>query len=168
MAVAAVYVRVSSTIQEEGTSLETQEAECRRFATDAGYTVSAVYREVYTGTELWQRPQLSAMREAIRRREIQLVVAFAIDRLSRDPVHLGVLLTEADHAGVKIAFVSEPLDESPEGQLIRFIRGYAAKVEHMKIVERTQRGKFARANSGKLMADRMPLYGYSWDGTSKE
>jgi site-specific DNA recombinase len=52
--------------------------------------------------------------------------------------------------------------------LIRFVRGYAAKVEHMKIVERTQRGKFARANSGKLMAGRMPLYGYSWDGASKE
>jgi hypothetical protein len=31
---------------------------------------------------------------------------------------------------VAVEFVTEPLDNSPEGQLIRFVRGYAAKVEH--------------------------------------
>ncbi len=73
---------------------------------------------------------LRALREAIRRREIEVVIAYAIDRLSRDPVHLGVILSEAEHAGVAVEFVTEPLDDSPEGQLIRFVRGYAAKIEH--------------------------------------
>ena len=69
------------------------------------------------------------------------MVAYAIDRPSRDPVHLGVVLSEADHHGARIEFVSEPLDESPEDQLIRFVRGYAAKLEHAKLVERAMRGR---------------------------
>jgi site-specific DNA recombinase len=86
--------------------------------------------------ELWERPQLTALRDAVRHDQVDVVVAYAIDRLSRDPVHLGVVLSEADHHGARIEFVSEPLDESPEDQLIRFVRGYAAKVEQAKLVER--------------------------------
>jgi site-specific DNA recombinase len=130
---AAIYVRVSSANQEEGgTSLGTQEAACREHAAGCNCAVNEgnVYRDVHTGTELWERPQLTRLREAIRRREIDVVIVHAIDRLARDPVHLGVILTEADHAGVAVEFVTEPLDNSPEGQLIRFVRGYAAKVEH--------------------------------------
>lgn len=167
---AAVYVRVSSPGQEEdGTSLGTQEAACRHYAADQGLTLETaqVYREVFSGTELWQRPQLSRLRDAIRRREVDRLVCYAIDRLSRDPVHLGVIISEAEHAGVAVDFVSEPLDSSPEGQLIRFVRGYAAKVEHEKIRERIGRGKRARAQAGKLLHGPRPMYGYRWRDADK-
>ncbi|HEV2121149.1 MAG TPA: recombinase family protein, partial [Chloroflexota bacterium] len=157
---------VSSKGQEEdGTSLGTQEQQCREYALRQGYVVdeSHVYREVHTGTELWTRPQLIKLREAIRARAIDVVVVYAIDRLSRDPVHLGVILSEADHAGVLVEFVSEPLDDSPEGQLIRFVRGYAAKIEHEKIKERTLRGKRARLEAGKLLHGKRPAFGYQWN-----
>lgn len=167
---AAIYVRVSSRAQEEdGTSLDTQEAAARRQATDRGYALddAHVYREVHTGTELWERPQLTALRESVRRRAVDVVIVYAIDRLSRDPVHLGVVLSEADHAGVAVEFVTEPLDDSPEGQLIRFVRGYAAKVEHEKIKERSLRGKRARVESGRPLHGGRPLYGYRWRDAEK-
>src|SRR5262245_53372619 len=88
---AAIYGRVSPVGQEEdGTSLATQEAHCRTYAAAHGYRVDEmhVYRDVYTGTELWERPRLTALREAIRQHAITGVIAYAIDRLSRDPVHL--------------------------------------------------------------------------------
>lgn len=160
---AALYPRVSDPLGErDGTSLDTQEAGCRRYATAHGYVVddAHVYRETHTGVELWQRPKLTALRAAIRAREVDVVIVYAIDRLARDPVHLGVILTEAQHAGVTVEFVTEPLDNSPEGQLIRFVRGYAAKVEHEKIKERTMRGKRARAEAGKLIPGWKPRYGY--------
>ncbi len=148
---AALYCRVSTTGQEEdGTSLTTQEAADREHAAALGAKVDEahVYREVYSGVELWERPQLTRLREAIRRRQIGVVVCYAIDRLARDPVHLGVIRSEAEHAGVRVEFVTEPLDDSPEGQLIRFVRGFAAKVEHEKIKERTWRGRLARIQAG--------------------
>jgi site-specific DNA recombinase len=163
MTTAAIYVRVSTAGQaEDGSSLGTQEAACRAYAAEHGYDMAAVYREVFTGTELWDRPQLTALRETVRARQVDAVITYAIDRLSRDPVHLGVILSEADHAGVAVAFVSEPLDDSPEGELIRFVRGYAAKIEHLKIVERNMRGKRARTAAGHLMPGSRPLYGYRW------
>lgn len=164
---AAVYCRVSSAGQEDNSSLATQEAECRTFAAESGWIVVAVYREVHTGTELWERPQLTALRAAIRSREVDIVVCHSIDRLARDPVHLGVVLSEADHAGADVSFISELLDDSPEGQLIRFVRGYAAKVEHEKIKERSRRGAAARLAAGKPNVGPRPPYGYQWADTGK-
>src|SRR5262245_46892924 len=96
----------------------------------------------------------------IRQGGVTHLVAYAIDRLSRDPVHLGVILSEADHHGVVVEFVSEPLDHSPEGQLIRFVRGYAARIEVEKIRERTLRGKRTRMQNGKIHNFGAELYSY--------
>lgn len=168
---AAVYVRVSSSTQEtDGTSLETQESAARAHVLNQGYAANdiVVYREVFSGVELWERPQLTRMREAIRRKEFSLIIAYAIDRLSRDPVHLGVIISEAEHAGVEVQFVTEPMDKSPEGQLIRFVRGYAAKVEHEKIRERTVRGRRTRVvDKGKPLASQRPRYGFEWKDPEK-
>jgi hypothetical protein len=53
---ASINCRVSSIDHEaEGTSLVTQEDRCRKYAAEHAYLVDEahVYREVYTGTELW-------------------------------------------------------------------------------------------------------------------
>jgi site-specific DNA recombinase len=131
-----------------------------------------VYREVHTGVELWERSHLQHLREAVRRREVEGVIIHAIDRLARDPVHLGVILSEADHAGATVEFVTEVVDDSPEGQLIRFVRGYAAKIEHEKIKERAMRGIRHRVDLGHPLAGRKAPYGYHWlpdllDGNGK-
>src|SRR5262245_16109336 len=163
---AAVYVRVSSKHQEEeGTSLSTQEAGCRRYVAERGWTFDEahLFREVHTGVELWERAQLSRLRDLIRHGAIDVVVAYSIDRLSRDPVHLGVVVSEADHRGVAVEFVIEPLDTSPEGELIRFVRGYAAKIDHEKRREATMRGRHERVERGKLMPGCKPRYGYLWN-----
>jgi site-specific DNA recombinase len=164
---AAIYCRVSTPRQEEeGTSLFTQEERCRAYGGEQGYGVdtSHVYIEVKTGTDLWERPELSRLREVVRGRGVDVVIAYAIDRLSRDPVHLGVILSEADHCEVDVEFVSEPLDNSTEGQLIRFVRGYAAKVETEKIRERNIRGKRARVENGKIHNHGIEMYGYRRTG----
>jgi len=73
MTTAAIYIRVSSAQQEtDGTSLDTQLERCRAYAAEQGLSVSDehVYRKVHTGTELWQRPKLTALREAVRRRDV--------------------------------------------------------------------------------------------------
>lgn len=168
---AAIYCRVSSSQQEEdGTSLATQDAKNRAYAEKSGYTVDPkdVYLEVFSGVELWRRPKLQVLRESIRRREIDVVVAYAIDRLTRDAVHLGVLISEAEHDGVDVEFVSETLDGTPEGALIRYVRGYAASVEHEKIRERTARGRRSRVlDRGKPLASQRPRYGLAWRDEDK-
>ena len=118
-----VYCRVSSAGQEDNSSLETQEERCRAYAAERGWTVTQVYREVHTGAELFERPQLTLLREAMRRREFDVLLVHALDRLSRKQTHQGLILSEAEHAGVAWDSVTEDIDDSPQGQILRAVIG---------------------------------------------
>ena len=100
----ALYVRVSSVGQEVGYSLETQVARCSAYAQEHGFTVVSIFRDVHTGAEWRERPGLSQLREAVRRSEIDVVVAFALDRLSRKQAHVAILADEIAQAGVRLEF----------------------------------------------------------------
>lgn len=161
---ALIYCRVSTKAQEEeGTSLDSQETECRRHSETLGYVVARVTREVYSGAELWDRPKLAQDRADIKAGRFQALICHSTDRLSRNPVHLALIAEECDRAGVALSFVTEPLDNSPEGQLIRYVRGYAGQVEREKIRERQLRGKRTRVQSGKIHGHGPELYGYRRD-----
>jgi site-specific DNA recombinase len=158
---AIVYCRVSSKIQEEeGTSLQSQADAGVKHAAQLGYSVGRITKEVYTGTELWDRPLLSRDRADLKAGTFHALIAYSTDRLSRDPIHLAIVAEECERAGAELIFVTEPLDTSPEAALIRYVKGYAAKLEHAKIRERTLRGKRTRAESGKLPNAGADLYGY--------
>lgn len=162
---AALYARVSTEDQErEGTSLQSQEEACRKYAEEQDYEVPDAYliKEVYSGLTL-DRPELTQLRSWVSNKEVDGVVVYSTDRLSRDPLHLLLLAEEIEKKGVKLHFVTEPLDNTMEGQLLGYVRGWASKLEAMKIRERTMRGKKTRALSGKLPANsHARLYGYDY------
>jgi site-specific DNA recombinase len=164
---ALIYCRVSRSQQEtEGTSLESQESECRKFAEAHSYRVVRVTKEVYTGIELWDRPQLARDRADIRAKKFNALICLATDRLSRDPIHLAIIAEECARTGVELLFVTEPMDMSSEGALIRYVRGYAAKIEHEKIRERSMRGKREKYLAGKYVQGGPNLYGYFHNKTT--
>jgi DNA invertase Pin-like site-specific DNA recombinase len=63
----ATYSRVSTVQQTDGTSLTTQAAECRKYATTHNYTIIKEVSEDVSGTTL-ARPGLSAIRDMVRAR----------------------------------------------------------------------------------------------------
>ncbi len=66
-----------------------------------------------------------------------------------------------DRVGVKVHFVTEPIDnDSPDGQLIRFVRAYAGKIENERKKERTMRTMRERARRGKPIPGCRIPYGY--------
>src|SRR5688500_3448406 len=105
---AGIYCRVSSRQQQEGTSLDTQEERCRAYAREAGYTIIGIWTDIHTGAELYERRSLSDLRELVRTGQLDVIVAYAVDRFSRDQNHLGVLFVEADQHGVRVETASEP------------------------------------------------------------
>ncbi len=132
------------------------------YAAEQGWIVTEVFREVHTGSELFERPQLSRLRDVVRSHDCDVVLAYALDRLSRSQAHLGFLLSEFDHLGVRLALVTEDLADTPEGRLLQSVRGFVAEVERLKIRERSQRGVLARVQSGKPIPGHKAPYGYSW------
>lgn len=169
--IAAVYCRVSTAGQaENGTSLDSQRDACLKLAAEQGYAAPAEYvlLEDWTGADL-ERPKLDRARELIRSRAVQALVCYAVDRLARDPIHVGIVAEECAKHEVELVFVLEPLDTSPEGALIRYVKGYAAQVERERIKERTLRGKRARARIGFMVqATGKGIYGYRYVPEAKK
>lgn len=158
---AAIYVRVSTTNQEEeGTSLASQERLCREFATDHEWEVVRVFQDVYTASEYRERPGLSGMRELVRLKAVDIVLCYALDRLSRNQTHVAVLMDELEHHGVQLSLVTEEFENTATGKFLQSARAFAAELEREKIKERQIRGKRERALSGKLHRAGVDPFGY--------
>jgi len=166
MKTAAIYCRVSTEDQErEGTSLQTQLEACLEKAKVLGFEApeAYIYTEAWTGTDT-DRPKLNSLRENIRQREIDALICYSTDRLARNPIHIAIIAEECQKRDIQLVFVTEPLDNSPEGQLIQYVKGYAAQMEHEKIRERTLRGKKQGVKLGKLSTGGTALFGYDQAG----
>jgi site-specific DNA recombinase len=159
---AAIYCRVSTDRQEQdGSSLDSQEAAGRTYCDERNYTIVAIYREAFSGGEFHDRPRLGELRASIRAGVVDVVVAYAVDRVSRDQTHIWVLLDELDRGGARLELVTEPLDQTPTGKFLLSARAFAAEVERHKRREQTSRAVRTRAVSGLLYAQGSSLFGYA-------
>lgn len=164
---AFIYTRVSTNGQElDGSSLDTQEARCRDYCAEHGYRVIAVYSDTHTGAQYRERPGLSELRAQVRSGIADVVICYAVDRLSRNQAHLYILAEEINDAGMRLEFVTESFEDTAVGRFIRSAAAFAAEVEREKISERTSRGRRARVEAGKPLSGGNALYGYRY--TSEE
>ena len=109
---AAIYVRVSSKVQEDGYGPEVQERECRELAERNGLEVVAIFNDTHTGVELWERPAVNQLRDGMRKREFDAIIFQVLDRIARDPIYQQIIIAEAHHYGVAVHSVHEDLDHS--------------------------------------------------------
>jgi len=160
---ALVYSRVSTDAQErDGTSLDTQERACREYAQAKGWTVVECIKDTASGSNL-DRPGIERVRQLLSQGFVDVVLAYAVDRLSRNQIHIAVLLDDIEKVGATLEFVTEDFENTPVGRLILNVRAFAGEVEREKITERTMRGKLERARAGKLpQGTGKGCYGYRY------
>ena len=93
-----------------------------------------------------------------------MLLVHALDRLSRDQNHQGLVLTEAEHAGVIWDSATEDIDNTPTGKILRAVIGGMAELERLKIAERTRVENAHVWQAGKYNVGCRPPFGYQWDG----
>jgi site-specific DNA recombinase len=178
---AAIYARVSTDMQRDNFSIPSQIAECVKHAKKRGYTVVAdqfvnsengydalsgdgstpAYVDDYSSREL-SRPGLDA---ALRYLEVvgyDVLIVHALDRLARDPYIRQTLEREFSTRGAKVEYVLGSYEETPEGEVRKDLDATFAKWENAKRVERCNRGKCRKAESGLFVTGKSP-FGYRWD-----
>ena len=106
-------------------------------------------RDTASGFTL-ERPGIEHVRRLLRAGAVDIVLAYAVDRLSRNQNNIGVLFDEVAQAGARLEFVTEDFEDTAIGRFILAARAFTAEVEREKIAERTMRGKAERARRGKL------------------
>lgn len=106
---------------------------------------------------------MNELRELVRAGDIDVVVVYCLDRLSRDPTHGVIITQEMEKHNITLEAVTEDIDNSELGKLINYIRGYASKLEAEKIKERTGRGRKAKAKQGHIPGGGFArTYGYDY------
>ena len=102
---AAIYARVSTLDQEP----ENQLAEVRRYVEARGWkAVEFVDRGISGAKD--RRPALDELVAAARRRNVDVVVCWRLDRLGRSLKHLITLLDELQSLGVGFVSLNEGID----------------------------------------------------------
>src|SRR3982750_1143360 len=161
---AAIYARVSSEQQREENTIASQTASLIEFAQSHDLEVFREWifeDEGYSGATL-ERPGLERIRDLAAEGQIQIVLAYSPDRLSRKYAYQILLMEEFARHGVETRFVKSPQGDSAEDQLLVQFQGMIAEYERAQILEPPRRGKRHRAQLGEVSVMSNAPYGYRY------
>jgi len=131
-----LYARVSTHDQP---TLPLQMRAMREYATRRGWTIASQIKEVGSGAAA--REQRENLLAAARRREIDAVVVWRLDRWGRSLVDLVVTLKELSALGVGFVSLAEALDlTTPTGRAMAGLLSVFAEFEHEILRERIRAG----------------------------
>jgi site-specific DNA recombinase len=166
---AIIYCRVSTDKQEQdGESLEYQEEKGRRYAELHDLDVIMVLKEAKSGFIHYSlREQLTLARQFIRDQMADVIIVWDLRRFSRNFVHSAMIFEEIESAGAEIVSVSENIDNSLTGKLIRSILAWSAESEREKIVEYANRHWQSRLEHNLPVGTGRAPYGWQWGNKDK-
>jgi site-specific DNA recombinase len=164
MRMAAIYARVSSEQQREAHTIASQTAALLEWARTLNLDVPKAWiveDEGYSGATL-ERPGLERVRDLAAEGQIQTVLVYSPDRLSRKYAYQILLIEEFTRHGVETRFLNAPQNATAEDQLLVQFQGMIAEYERAQILERSRRGKRHRARAGEISVLGGAPYGYRY------
>jgi DNA invertase Pin-like site-specific DNA recombinase len=122
----------------------------REYAVRRGWTIALQVKEVGSGAS--ERQLREKLLEAARRREIDVVLVWRLDRWGRSVADLLATLQELQHLGVGFVSLTEALDlTTPAGRAMAGLLAVFAEFERDILRERVRAGlAHARQNGKKL------------------
>jgi len=144
---AGLYARVSTNDQQ---TLAMQNQAMREYAARRGWMVALQVREVNSGAP--RREVREKLLDAARRREIDVVLVWRLDRWGCSVTDLLATLQELEHLGVGFVSLTEALDlTTPAGRAMAGLLAIFSEFEREVLRERTRAGlAHARANGKRL------------------
>jgi len=140
-----LYARVSTHDQQ---TLALQMRAMREYAAKRGWTITAQIKEVGSGAS--ERELRENLLAAARRREIDVVLVWRLDRWGRSLVDLVVTLKELAELGVSFISLTEALDlTTPTGRAMAGLLSVFAEFEHEILRERILAGIAEARSQGK-------------------
>ena len=145
---AGLYARVSTDDQQ---TIPLQIRALREYVVRRGWTITLQVKEVGSGASA-ERQVREKLLEAARRREIDVVLVWRLDRWGRSVADLLATLQELQHLGVGFVSLTEALDlTTPAGRAMAALLAVFAEFEREILRERVRAGlAHARQNGKKL------------------
>ncbi len=151
---AIIYTRVSSERQvEEGHSLDSQDRICRQYAQDKGLElIRNPFVEKGESAKTTDRTQLKLMLKYIgeHKNEIDALIVYKVDRLSRDTSDYLAIKQALSRAGITILSVSENFENTPIGRVMETVASSFAQYDNEIRAERSRNGMLEAVRSGRF------------------
>ena len=142
---AAMYVRVSTVEQET----DLQEAELREYCGRRGWE-AILYRDKGHSGAKQDRPALNSLLSDLRKRKVDVILVWSLDRLARSLKHLLNISEECKSLGVDLVSLRQSIDTTlPAGRLTFQILGAVAEFERELLRERVKAGMAQARRAGK-------------------
>ncbi|MBR0661935.1 recombinase family protein [Neoroseomonas oryzicola] len=139
----AIYARYSSDAQSEQ-SIEDQVRVCRARAEREGWTVVEVYADYALSGASASRPQFQQLIRDARAGQFEVILAEALDRLSRDQEHIAGFHKQMSFASVQVVTLSEgAISELHVG-----LKGTMSALFLKDLAQKTHRGLEGRVRAG--------------------
>lgn len=143
----ALYARVSTHDQQ---TLPLQIRALREYAAKRRWTIVAQIKEVGSGAS--QRKLRATLLASARRREIDVVLVWRLDRWGRSVADLVSTLQELQHLGVAFVSLTEALDlTTPAGRAMAGLLAVFAEFEREILRERVRAGLDHARQQGKRL-----------------
>ena len=144
---AGIYARVSTQDQQ---TLPMQNRAMREYAGRGGWSIAMQVKEVGSGVA--QRQMREKLIEAARRREIDVVLVWRLDRWGRSVTDLLATMQELEHLGVGFVSLTEALDlTTPAGRAMAALLAVFAAFEREILGERVRAGLAHARQNGKRL-----------------
>jgi len=167
---AVIYVRISLDKSGEGAANERQEERCRGLAVARGWDVVAVIDDTISASKVKasERPGWRKVLAMIEAGEVDVVVAYHLDRITRTMIDLEELILLAVDRGVGVATANGDIDLTTDtGRMVARILAAVARQEVERKGERQTDAAEQRARQGKPQWSTRP-FGYERDGSLRE
>ena len=116
-----------------------------------GWTVTAVYADIISGAKS-KRPELDKLLKSAMRKEIDVIMAWSVDRLGRSLQHLVTLLADIQSKEVDLYLHQQGIDTTtPSGKMMFQMCGVFAEFERAMIAERVKAGLKRARGQGKRL-----------------
>ena len=154
MAKAIIYTRVSSDRQvEEGHSLDSQDRICRQFAESKGLELAREpFVEEGESAKTADRTRLKELLKYVaeHKGEVEYLIVYKVDRLSRDTGDYLAIKQALLRAGVNILSVTENFDDTPIGRVMETIASSFAQYDNELRAERSRGGMMDAVRAGRF------------------
>lgn len=161
-----IYVRVSTSMQVDGYSLEAQRERLLRFAEFQEMEVVREYCDAgKSGKNISGRPEFSQMLQDIAedRDRVDFILVFKLSRFGRNAADVLNSLQYIQDFGVNLICVEDGIDSSKDsGKLTITVLSAVAEIERENILVQTMEGRRQKAREGKWNGGQAP-FGYELD-----
>lgn len=152
---AVIYLRVSTSRQVDGASLETQELMCQNWATTNGIIISRIFHDDGVSAKTMNRPSFNEMMTYLEENKgkVAYLVTYQTDRLSRNMEDFVLLRARLKKLGIEYKNTNSRAElNTPSDILVQNIEAAMAQHENQVKSERVTENMRKHALEGYRMS----------------